>query len=288
VDVTPEDHLLAAELATRAGLRLLALREEGHPTDELRTLGDAESNRYLVSALEATCPNDAILSEESLDDLKRLSRHRVWIVDPLDGTREFGEAGRTDFAVHVALAVGGVATVGAVALPGRDLLLSTARAQPEVPRRDPAQSLRIVVSRSRPPAFARAVADELDGELLELGSAGAKAMAVVLGEADAYLHAGGMHEWDTCAPVAVATACGLHASRVDGRPLRYNQRKPWQPDLLICRPELAQRILEAVGDVADPGDLADPPDADDPDPRAPSAPFGAGADGGWPPPSVGD
>ena len=132
-DVSPEDHLLAAELATRAGLRLLALREEGHPADELRTLGDTESNRYLVAALEASRPDDGLLSEESIDDLKRLARRRVWIVDPLDGTREFGEAGRTDFAVHVALAVDGVATVGAVALPGRDLLLSTARAGPRCP-----------------------------------------------------------------------------------------------------------------------------------------------------------
>ena len=222
MEVSPEDHLLAAELATRAGLRLLALRDEGHPTDELRALGDAEANRYLVSALEAGRPDDGLLSEESVDDLKRLARRRVWIVDPLDGTREFGEAGRSDFAVHVALAVDGVATVGAVALPGRDLLLSTARARPEVSARDPDRPLRFVVSRSRAPRFAGAVAERLGAELVELGSAGAKAMAVVLGEADAYLHAGGMYEWDSCAPVAVALACGLHATppRRPGAPLQ--------------------------------------------------------------------
>jgi 3'(2'), 5'-bisphosphate nucleotidase len=255
--VTPEDHLLAAELATRAGLRLLALRDEGHPTEELRALGDAESNRYLVGAITATCPDDGLLSEESVDDLKRLRHRRVWIVDPLDGTREFGEPGRTDFAVHVALAVDGVAVVGAVALPGRDLLLSTARARPAVPARSAEQPLRFVVSRSRPPAFAAPVAERLGAELTELGSAGAKTMAVVLGEADAYLHAGGMYEWDSCAPVAVALACGLHATRLDGRPLRYNQENPWLPDLLVCRPELAGSILRAVAELADPTTLSD-------------------------------
>jgi len=286
--VSPEDHLLAAELATRAGLRLLALREEGHPTDELRALGDAESNRYLVSALEAGHPDDGLLSEESVDDLKRLARRRVWIVDPLDGTREFGEAGRSDFAVHVALAVDGVATVGAVALPGRDLLLSTARARPAVAARDPQRPLRVVVSRSRPPGFAGAVADRLGAELVELGSAGAKAMAVVLGEADVYLHAGGMYEWDSCAPVAVSLACGLHATRLDGRALRYNRRSPWQPDLLICRPELAGPVMDAVAELADPAELVDPADLEDDSDDEPDGGGAGGVGGAGRSPSVGD
>ena len=286
--MSPEDHLLAAELATRAGLRLLALREEGHPTDELRALGDAESNRYLVSALEAGHPDDGLLSEESVDDLKRLARRRVWIVDPLDGTREFGEAGRSDFAVHVALAVDGVATVGAVALPGRDLLLSTARARPAVAARDPQRPLRVVVSRSRPPGFAGAVADRLGAELVELGSAGAKAMAVVLGEADVYLHAGGMYEWDSCAPVAVSLACGLHATRLDGRALRYNRRSPWQPDLLICRPELAGPVMDAVAELADPAELVDPADLEDDSDDEPDGGGAGGVGGAGRSPSVGD
>ena len=286
--MSPEDHLLAAELATRAGLRLLALREEGHPTDELRALGDAESNRYLVSALEAGRPDDGLLSEESVDDLKRLARRRVWIVDPLDGTREFGEAGRSDFAVHVALAVDGVATVGAVALPGRDLLLSTARARPAVAARDPQRPLRVVVSRSRPPGFAGAVADRLGAELVELGSAGAKAMAVVLGEADVYLHAGGMYEWDSCAPVAVSLACGLHATRLDGRALRYNRRSPWQPDLLICRPELAGPVMDAVAELADPAELVDPADLEDDSDDEPDGGGAGGVGGAGRSPSVGD
>ena len=288
VEVSPEDHLLAAELATRAGLRLLALRDEGHPTDELRALGDAEANRYLVSALEAGRPDDGLLSEESVDDLKRLARRRVWIVDPLDGTREFGEAGRSDFAVHVALAVDGVATVGAVALPGRDLLLSTARARPEVSARDPDRPLRFVVSRSRAPRFAGAVAERLGAELVELGSAGAKAMAVVLGEADAYLHAGGMYEWDSCAPVAVALACGLHATRLDGRALRYNRRSPWQPDLLICRPELAGPVMEAVAELADPADLDHDSDDEPGGGGDAGGGGGGGAGDGGSSPSVGD
>lgn len=251
MDPAPEDHLLAAELASRAGLRLLALREEGHPPDELRRLGDSESNNYLVAALQASHPKDGLLSEESADEPARLSRRRVWIVDPLDGTREFGDMGRTDFAVHVALAIDGHPLVGAVALPDRDLLLSTAREDPVVPPRDPSRPPRMVVSRSRPPALSRPVADALGAELLEMGSAGAKAMAVVLGEADLYVHAGGMYEWDSCAPVAVALHCGLHASRLDGSPLRYNNEDPYLPDLLICRPELAGPALQAIASVGD-------------------------------------
>ena len=197
-----------------------------------------------MDLLRTEAPGDAILSEEGADDLRRLQHARVWIIDPLDGTREFGEVGRSDWAVHVALCIDGVAVAGAVALPALGLTLGTVP-PPVLPERA-AGPIRIVVSRSRPPQESRRMAEALDGVLLPLGSAGAKAMAVVLGEADAYVHAGGQYEWDNAAPAAVAEAAGLHVSRVDGRPLRYNQADPWLPDLLICRPEIAERSLAAI------------------------------------------
>jgi 3'(2'), 5'-bisphosphate nucleotidase len=189
-------------------------------------------------------PDDGWLSEETRDSHERLARRRVWIVDPLDGTREYGEAGRSDWAVHVALAIDGAPAAGAVALPDRHLVLSTE--QP--PALAPAQEgpLRLVVSRTRPPALSQAVAAEVGGELVALGSAGAKAMAIVLGEADAYVHGGGQYEWDNCAPVAVARAAGLWCSRLDGSELRYNNADPSLPDLIICRPEVADTLLAAV------------------------------------------
>jgi 3'(2'), 5'-bisphosphate nucleotidase len=170
----------------------------------------------------------------------------VWIVDPLDGTREFSEVPRTDWAVHVALAVGGVATVGAVALPGLGITLSTAEPSPTPPA--PSARPRVVVSRTRPPAEAQAVAVALGAELVEMGSAGAKAMAVVRGEVDVYVHGGGQYEWDNCAPVAVATAAGLHTSRIDGTELVYNNADPYLPDLVICAPSLASATLAALAE----------------------------------------
>jgi 3'(2'), 5'-bisphosphate nucleotidase len=196
-----------------------------------------------------------VLSEEGKDDPARLTADRVWIVDPLDGTREFGEAGRTDWAVHVALWDRGELTAGAVALPARDLVLSTAR-PPHRP--EPSQAtgalapLRIVVSRSRPPAFAAQVAEAVGGTVVPLGSAGAKAAAVILGEADVYLHDGGQREWDSAAPVAVALAAGLNASRLDGSKLEYNKASVWQPDILICPGKLADRLIAAIGAVRPP------------------------------------
>ncbi len=183
-----------------------------------------------------------MLSEESVDDRRRVDADRVWIVDPLDGTREFAEAGRTDWAVHVALWERGVGVrVGAVALPAQDRVVCTAT-PPRVPARG-SRPWRVVVSRTRPPAVAAAVAATLDAELVTMGSAGAKTAAVILGAVDAYVHAGGQHEWDSAAPTAVAVAAGLHASRLDGAPLEYNRPEPWLPDLLVCRPELAAPIL---------------------------------------------
>lgn len=240
-----DDHLLAAALAQRAGEALLELRGSGSlEGQELKNAGDRTANQVLFEGLASARPNDAILSEESPDDGSRLDHERVWIVDPLDGTREFAEPGRNDWAVHVALAVGGVPNVGAVALPARDEVLSTSTPLSVPP--SSSTHLTLVVSRSRAPRFFSEVADRLGGSLVPMGSAGAKAMAVVRGEADAYIHAGGQYEWDSCAPVAVARVAGLHASRLDGSSLRYNREDPYLPDLLICRPHLADRLLDAV------------------------------------------
>jgi 3'(2'), 5'-bisphosphate nucleotidase len=246
--VVDDDHALAARLAAEAGDRLLELRERlassGVVGRHLGDEGDALAHQLLMARLAEQRPNDAVLSEEGVADPARLEAARVWIVDPLDGTREFGEVPRTDWAVHVALVVAGVPVAGAVALPARGLTLSTL-APPRLPPPHPSPP-RVVVSRSRPPAQASAVAAALGGELVPLGSAGAKAMAVVLGEADVYPHSGGQHEWDSAAPVAVARAAGLHVSRLDGSPLVYNRPDPYMPDLLVCRPELAARVIAAA------------------------------------------
>jgi 3'(2'), 5'-bisphosphate nucleotidase len=242
--VTADDHALAADLARTAGELLLRVRESGITGGNLKDLGDWSSHDYLVEALARLRPDDGLLSEEGADDLKRLAAQRVWIIDPVDGTREFSEPPRVDWAVHVALAVDGEAVVGAVALPARRLVLSTD--QPLPVRADPPARPRVLVSRTRPTAMVTAISSELNGDLLPMGSAGAKAMAVVLGEAEVYAHAGGQYEWDSAAPAAVARAAGLHVSRLDGSPLRYNRRDPWLPDLLICRPELADDVLAIV------------------------------------------
>jgi 3'(2'), 5'-bisphosphate nucleotidase len=216
--------------------------------DELQRTADRSANELILQQLAVRHPDDPVLSEEAADPTGRLASRRVWIVDPLDGTREFAE-GRDDWGVNVALVVDGVPVVGAVAVPGVGDTLSTAH-PPDLPPR--AQWPLIVVSRTRPPVFAAVVAERLHAELRSLGSAAAKTAAVVTGEADIYIHTGGMHEWDSAAPVALVTACGLHASRVDGSPLRYNQPQPYLPDLLICRPELADDVLglvrEALGE----------------------------------------
>jgi 3'(2'), 5'-bisphosphate nucleotidase len=237
------DAELAAHLAEEAGRILIEVRESGkHHGKDLGRAGDAEANALLVAALRELRPDDGLLSEEEKDNPARLAKERVWIVDPVDGTREYGE-GRTDWAVHVALAIGGRPEIGAVALPGLSEVLRTdaPAAVPPAPQR-----LRMVVSRTRPAAEALAVAEALGAELIPMGSAGAKAMAVVRGEADIYLHSGGQYEWDSCAPAAVALAHGLHASRIDGSPLTYNQADTYLPDLLICRPEHAEPVLEIL------------------------------------------
>ena len=300
--MTSDDHALARELAGQAGWRLLELRSRGGEPDLLRKAGDRLSHEFLVAELAVRRPGDVVLSEEGADDPARLAADRVWIVDPLDGTREFGEPGRTDWAVHVALwerganqaSRAGELTAGAVALPARDTVLSTAA--PGEPQRwtidvpiattmdhrcgnsgrgeagrpgdavaggaeeqgsaarpggsgEPDTPVRIVVSRTRAPRLVQDISDLIGAELVPLGSAGAKVAAVVCGEADAYVHAGGFYEWDTAAPVAVAWAAGFHASRVDGSPLAYNQAGVLMPDILVCRPALAAPLLQAIREV---------------------------------------
>ena len=237
------DAELAAHLADVAGKLLLQVRACGLMSlKALGKAGDNTANQYLIHAIAEQRPDDGLLSEESKDTDARLSKSRVWIIDPVDGTREYGEA-RTDWAVHVALAIDGVATVGAVALPGLDLVLRSDRPAPLPPAATPP---RMVVSRTRPAAEALAVAQAIGAELVPMGSAGAKAMAIVRGEAEIYLHTGGQYEWDSCAPAAVAAAYGLHVSRADGSPLVYNQANTYMPDLLICRPEWATRVLDSA------------------------------------------
>ncbi|WP_019629263.1 3'(2'),5'-bisphosphate nucleotidase CysQ [Actinomadura atramentaria] len=281
-----DDHARAAELAAAAGRLLLGVRDEAGFADArvLKDTGDLRSHEYLMAALAERCPGDAVLSEEgrasaagkrsrgdadraptgNTGDADRLAADRVWIVDPLDGTREFSEEGRPDWAVHVALWAKGDLAAGAVALPARDVTLHTVaggaavsgpgaeRSPLRVP--DPAPGrLRIAVSRTRPPEFVRALADVLDAEveLVPIGSAGAKISAVLLGEVDAYVHAGGQYEWDSAAPAAVAVAAGAHASRVDGSPLVYNRPDPMLPDILVCHPLSASMLLTGIRDVRD-------------------------------------
>ena len=282
-----DDHALARDLAAEAGRRLLELRARGGEPDLLRKAGDRLSHEFLTAALADRRPGDVVLSEEGADDPARLTANRVWIVDPLDGTREFGEPGRTDWAVHVALwerVGGGELTAGAVALPAQSHVLSTTTSGEEhqcsigaaittpmfhrveggarsdgtgehekaggtAGTREGDGRVRIVVSRTRAPRFVRNISDLIDAELVPLGSAGAKVAAVVCGEADAYVHAGGFYEWDTAAPVAVARAAGYHASRIDGSALAYNQANLLMPDILVCRPALAGTLLQAIREV---------------------------------------
>jgi 3'(2'), 5'-bisphosphate nucleotidase len=236
---------VAAAAARAAAAVLTGLREEGRLSGrDLGDAGDAAAQAAISGVLAERRPGDVVFSEEAVDDRRRLTAERVWIVDPLDGTREYGESPRPDWAVHVALWADGDLAAAAVALPALGVVLVTDPA-PTVPA--PAGGRpRIAVSRSRPPAVATTAAAALDAELVPMGSAGWKVTAVVRGEADAYVHAGGMYQWDSAAPVAVARAAGLTAVRLDGSPLVYNGPDAWLPDLLVCRPELADRLLAAV------------------------------------------
>jgi 3'(2'), 5'-bisphosphate nucleotidase len=258
------DDALARDLAVAAGQSLVDLRGRWRPGDgqdaaDLRRTADRQSHEFLVAQLARLRPDDAVLSEEGTDNPARLTAARVWIVDPLDGTREYGEPGRTDWAVHVALWERGELTAGAVALPAQDRVLSTVdllgTVEPSTGdpvtaiAQDRHEPVRLLVSRSRPPEFVHELAERLGAELVPMGSAGAKAAAVIDGQADAYVHSGGQYEWDSAAPVAVARAAGLHASRIDGSSLRYNQAHPSVPDILISTAGLAPTLLATISSV---------------------------------------
>ncbi|GAA2723728.1 3'(2'),5'-bisphosphate nucleotidase CysQ [Actinocorallia aurantiaca] len=246
-----DDHSLAARLAAEAGEVLLRLRAERGFEDgrALKDAGDSASHEYLMAALAEFRPGDAVLSEEGKDDKARLESDRVWIVDPLDGTREFSEEGRDDWAVHVALWEGDRLAAGAVALPAQGVTLSTGN-PPKAAERS-TEAIRIVVSRTRPPQIVHELTAKLEAaghrvELVPMGSAGAKIAAVLTGDVDVYVHAGGQYEWDSAAPAAVALAAGAHASRIDGSPLVYNEEDPYLPDILVSHPSLAQLILSGL------------------------------------------
>ncbi|WP_148571528.1 3'(2'),5'-bisphosphate nucleotidase CysQ [Nocardioides caldifontis] len=239
-----DDHAFAAWLATSAGEVLLEVRGQGLEGRALKDAGDLAAHEHLMALLAEHRPDDAVLSEEGRDDKERLSSKRVWIIDPLDGTREFSEPPRDDWAVHVALWVDGDLAAGAVAQPALGQTFSTL--EPLVVPPSTASRPRIAVSRTRPPAFVERLAEEIGAELVPMGSAGVKVLSVARDVTDAYVHAGGQYEWDSAAPVVVARAAGLHTSRADGAPLHYNQDDVLLPDLLVCRPELAGTISEFV------------------------------------------
>jgi 3'(2'), 5'-bisphosphate nucleotidase len=234
------EHRDAAALADLAGKALLTLREDPPRMRDVGAEGDRLAHNLLVKEINRRYPDDDVRSEEGLEHVS--GNGRLWIIDPLDGTREFRQAGRSDWAVHVAMVIGGEPIVGAVALPALDLVLSTGAPPPLTPR-DPDTPPRIVVSRSRPPEVAYETAEALGATMIPMGSAGAKIAAVILGEAEIYVHAGGQYEWDSCAPAAVALASGLHASRLNGDPLTYGAPDAWLPDLMVCRPEYAHAVL---------------------------------------------
>jgi 3'(2'), 5'-bisphosphate nucleotidase len=244
-----DDHQLAASIAEAAGVLLVELRASltaaGAPSWRVMDEGDMQAHHFIVERIAAARPNDAILSEEGRDSAARLTSDRVWVVDPLDGTNEYGQPGRSDWAVHIALAVRGEPVVGAVALPAVGTVYDTGN-PPPYPPISAGRAVRVITSRSRSSHAAMVVAQRLDADVIALGSAGAKAMAIVTGDADIYAHTGGQYEWDSAAPAAVAISAGLHVSRIDGAPLVYNRADPWLPDLLICRKELADAVLTAL------------------------------------------
>jgi 3'(2'), 5'-bisphosphate nucleotidase len=231
-------------IASAAGTELLRVRAGSAVSGkELATLGDASAQAMIAAMLAEHRPDDAVLSEEAKDTNARLSADRVWIIDPVDGTREFSE-GRADWAVHIALWERGALVLGVVAIPGEDVILSSTSVAPATaPMTSPP---RLAVSRSRPPKITEPVREALGAELVPMGSAGVKIAAVARGQVEAYVHAGGQYQWDSAAPVAVARAAGLHTSRIDGSPLLYNEADPYLPDLIVCRPELAPEILKAI------------------------------------------
>jgi 3'(2'), 5'-bisphosphate nucleotidase len=235
------EHRDAAALAGMAGRALVELQQNPPRHRDVGGEGDRMAHDLLVKELNRLYPDDDVRSEEGLEHIS--GNGRLWIIDPLDGTREFRQGGRSDWAVHVAMVIGGAPLVGAVALPALDLVISTGEPPALTPPLGPGEPPRVVVSRSRPPDVAYEVAEAIGGVMVPMGSAGAKIAAVILGAAEIYVHAGGQYEWDSGAPVAVALASGLHASRLNGDTLTYGAPDAWLPDLMVCRPEYTDAVL---------------------------------------------
>ncbi|MCV7168506.1 3'(2'),5'-bisphosphate nucleotidase CysQ [Mycobacterium manitobense] len=246
------DAALAAAVAAEAGELLLGVRDEVGFYDPyyLGDVGDMRANALILDRLRRHRPDDAVLSEEAVDDLSRVQADRVWIVDPVDGTHEFSLPGHDDWAVHIALWQRGAGgpdgglTDAVVALPATGEVFRSDTVTPPPPRRE--GPIRIAASASRPPAVLWRLREHLDIQPVRIGSAGAKAMAVVRGDVDAYIHAGGQWEWDSAAPAGVVLAAGLHASRLDGSPMIYNRPDPYLPDFVMCRSELADQLLAII------------------------------------------
>lgn len=239
--VPTNDHRIAANLALRAGQALLEYREAEldkpfYDQWDVRDGGDRLAHELLVDELAGLCPHDIVMSEEGRDNPARLEADRTWIVDPLDGTYDFPFADSIEWAVHVALVEDGLPTAAAVSVPGFDQVFATdsgpcaARGERDAP---------LVVSGRSNGYFGAEVARALDGGLTACGSSGVKAMLVVAGQVDVYVHGSGLYEWDVCAPAAVAEAAGLVVTDIHGDEIRYNKPDPVVGGFVVSRPEFA-------------------------------------------------
>lgn len=242
------DHELARTLASTAGEFLVDYQRDGLAADRwgewLGADGDAAAHDVIIEQLHSARPDDAWLSEEGRDDPEERSMsERAWVIDPLDGSADFGR-GTNEWAVHVALTERGSATAGAVAVPGLGRVFSTDEATAVGSRTDRAPV--VVTGRARHWTDGQRVAGALSGELVVCGSAGVKAMLVVAGVADIYVHAGALYEWDVCAPAIVAQAHGLVAVAPDGAELRFNKSRPVVPGVVITHPDLLDATLAAL------------------------------------------
>lgn len=264
------DSELSRDVAIEAGRLLLDLRAtygDLDPADvdtanRLRKEADRASHLLIADRISAARPDDVILSEEGKDDPARLVADRVWIVDPLDGTFEFGQ-GRSDFAVHIVLWVrdalsptGARLVASTVELPAQGLT-RTDIDTPDVSFALPTdRPIRIVASRSRAPKWlpdaVAVLADRMgrEVEVIDVGSVGAKVNEILCGRADAYVHDTGFYEWDVAAPYAVAHRYGLHASHVGGEPIRFNQDPPYVTSLLVSIPTLLDDLTSVFAEAS--------------------------------------
>ncbi len=239
MSVEISDSRLTNQIAEGCGNILKGVRTSGLLRGlALGDAGDTLAQEWISRVLAQHRPDDGFLSEEDTDDLSRLDKKRVWIVDPLDGTKEFS-TGRQDWAIHIALVIDGKPAHAAVGMPDLGVTFKSSEARAVTGP----LARRFVVSRNRPPQVASYIAEQMGYTTRGIGSAGAKAMQVLLGDFDGYIHAGGQYEWDQAAPVGVALAAGLWCSRLDGSEITFNQEDTYIPDLLICRPEIKDEVL---------------------------------------------